>query len=527
MAEVDLTNPGRRTTQRRITNNRDGVLPTRRNTDTPAVAIRADMRAASRGDGGADELRRILDGFTDSVQSFGNARTMASQDRFRQEAADGSLDAQTGGEIDPARASSLAYQEAFYRTKAEASFNAFAVETKAAVDDALAQGQGPAEVEALVMERVTSFRDQVLETIPNPSAQRDTAMRLSAMGGELEAGIATTIRERTQAEFIQTEQGNIGARIRGGEALNFEGYVTTFRAGGLDLVEAKRAALEAVVAVALDRDDPNPELLNTLLDSTKADGGPSLSAAEQLAVQDRVTQARSLADQIEREAREDRRDTLLTEWFPKAIDGEIIDDQIVEAGRRGDLEPQEVAQYLGLFNNLREAREEGHADEDFILDVTRRAALNGRPPTNAQVLQWEREGRFGTGRAARRAAIQFLQDGAAARRAAAGGGGVLGLSARTEATRNVSTARQYLWAQTAPEGEQATWSPYQGQMLILQDRELNRRIRAGEDPLVVASDLAERNRDLIRGDRGPRQQQPPRQAPPQYTYDARGNLVRQ
>lgn len=515
---VDLAlDGGRRTNQRRITNNRDGVLPGRRDTDAPAVAVRADMRAATRGDGGADDVRRTLDGFFNAVSSAGQAKTQNDMDGFRREAAQGSLAAQAGEEITPERAKSLAYTEAFYKVRAESRFNEFSAETKVMVEEALARGDAPDEVEGLVLERFKEFSSDVLDSIPTASAQRDTAGRLSGLGGDLEASISTTIRERTRAEFVTTAQGNIGAAIRSGQPIDFEANVATLRQGGIDPAAAKKAVMESVMTVALDRDDPNPELLEQLLESTQADGKtPSLSASEQLQIQDRITQARSLQAQVEREEREAKRDALMDAWLPRVLDGDIVDDEIIQAGRDGILEPQEVVQYIGLTDNLRDAPHEGHEDTDFVLEVTRRAAM-GNPPSNAQVLAWANQGRFGSGRAGQRAAIRFLQDAGGGRGGSGGGGGggrggggsgggALGITAKTEATRNVSTARSFLWDQTQPEAP----SQYQGEMLVLQDREFNRRVRSGEDPFTVARSLVQRNRDVIARDQRPSTNAPAR-----------------
>lgn len=529
MAEVDLTNPGRRTSQRRITNNRDGVLPSRRNTEAPSVAIRADLRTATRGDGGADELRRTLDGFLNAGERAFNAQTQGNMDRYRGEAAEGALAAAAGEELSPELQRSRAAQTAFYKAKGEASFTSFATETKAAVEDALNQGLGPDEVERLVMDRVRGYRDDFLTSVPDPLAQRDAAMRLSAMGSELEAEIAVTIRERIETEFVETTQGNIQARIRNGEPLNVEGYITELRAGGRSPAEAKQDALTAVLAVALDRDDPDPELAERLLESVQADGKtPTFNAAEQLQIQDRITQSRNLQTQLERERREEARDALVGDLFLKAIDGEIVDEQIIAAGRDGTFEPQEVAQYLGLLNGLRDAVEEGHADEDFILEVDQRVAV-GNPPSNAQVLAWQREGRFGTGRAGLRASIQFLSDASVARSAGRGGGsggagggsgGGSYMSARSARTNAVTLARAFL-NDTLGVPEEPT--RYQRNIQARAGLEFNRRVVGGEEPMAVAESVSRAFGTLIRTNGRASPRTPPPVAT--VTRDASGRLV--
>lgn len=507
MADL-ASQPGRRTAQRRITNNRDGVLPNRRDTNAPAVAIRADMRAATRGDGGAAELTQTLDRFFGAIEGAARAKAASDQEVFRQEAAEGMQDAALGQEADPAKARSLAYLDAFYRERTESRFNEFSFAVKGEVDQALNDGGDPDAVGSLFVERMRGFLDEEVNSLPAEAttARLESASRLSTLGQQLEMSINERVRERTQQEFVTTTQGNIRTALQDDQPLDFEGYVEKFRSGNIAPADAKARAVEAVMAVALDRDNPRPELLDSLLGSTQADGKtPSLNAAEHMQVLDRISQARSLQEQREKNLREDRRDALMDAWLPRVLDGEIVDDEIMAAGRDGTLEAQEVVQYIGLTESLRNAPTEGHEDADFVLQVAQRAAM-GNPPSNATILSWASQGRFGTGRAGQRAAIRFLQDNTSASRSAgARTDAASGISSRQERTRNISTARSFMWDQTKPEAP----SRYQGEMLVLQDREFNRRVRGGEDPLDVAQSLVTRNRDVILRDRRPAPQRLP------------------
>lgn len=441
------------------------------------------MRTAARGDGGADELRRVLGQFSDAAVGFEQARIAGAAEGYREDAAEGALDASSGA--GPDEDGSIAYQEAYYKINAESRYNTFSTETLSMVDEALNNGADPGEIQELVMGRTTAFFDDLRDTVPNAGAQRETAVRVAEMARGLDTTVATRIRERTQEAAVTTAQGNIAAALTADQPLAFESYVTTFRGLNFTPQQAKAHAITGVMAVALDRDNPRPELLDQLLDSTQADGRtPSLSADERVLVLDRLSQARSLQENKEREEREETRDTLLDGWYTKALEGDIVDDEVFQAGVRGDLEPGEVQQYLGLFNNLRDARTEGHENEDFILEITRRSAL-GNPPSDAQVLEWERTGRFGTGRAAQKAAISFLGGQTALRNASRGGGdggegGPSGMSSRTERTRNITTARGLLWRQL-DRGEEGT--AYQQSMMVYADREFNSFIRRGMDPM--------------------------------------------
>jgi len=498
--------PGRRTTSRQLTNNRSNVLPARRDTDAPSLVVRSDMRTAAIGDGGAAELRQTLDRFVGAVGGFANARIQGGADKRALEAAEGMQDAALGDAPDDD--ASLAYQDAFYKVRTESRFNGFSAATKEAADRALNSGADPAEVRGLVVERMQAFIDDEVASLPQSAmtARRETVARLTTLAQTLDTDVSTRIREQTEQEFITTAQGNIRAELDDDQPLDFERYVGTFRAGNRAPADAKADAMAAVMAVALDRDNPRPELLDQLLDSKQADGKtPSLNASEQTQVLDRLSQARSLREQREKDLREDRRDALMDTWLPRVLDGEIVDEEIISAGRDGTLEAQEVVQYIGLTESLRNAPNEGHEDADFVLQVARRAAM-GNPPSNGTILSWASQGRFGTGRAGQRAAIRFLQDNtSAARSAGARADAASGISSRQERARNISTARSFMWEQTKPEAP----SRYQGEMLVLQDREFQQRVRGGEDPLEVAKSLVDRNRDVIQRDRRPSPQRLP------------------
>lgn len=473
-----------------------------------SLSIRSDLRTASRGDGGADELRRVMDGFMSAGASAYNAQTQADMPKYREEAAEGSLDAATDGVADPARARSVSYQEAFFSVKAEASFNTFSAQTRAAVDDALNNDASPEEVHALVIAGITDFRDQVIDTIPTASAQRATAARLSAMGMELDGVVNTRIRERNREEFVAAQGGNIAAALAawppevpistpaapppidgelpgpegspevpaGTEApsldiqvtgprapppLPVEAWIATYRQGGFTGPEAKTHVVNALTAAATNRNDPRPELLEQLLDSTQADGKtPTLNPAEIIQVQNSLSQARNLETSVETERHNAERDDTVEALFTRALAGEIVDDAVIAAGQSGVFTPQETAGTLGLLNGLRSAVEDGQVNDTFVAEVQRRIAM-GRPMSNSEILAAEAAGRFGTGLSAKRAATQALITPARVR----GGGGEL---SEAERGRQVQPSgmtraeeRAYAWDELKDELFAEDGSPYE------------------------------------------------------------------
>jgi len=98
---VDITTlKTRQSQQDRITDHREGIIESRRNTRAPEFRPSGDMRSAARGDAGAEELMRTLGMVNNAAKSFqGYAETKHARDEERN-AARGSTDELTGN-VDP------------------------------------------------------------------------------------------------------------------------------------------------------------------------------------------------------------------------------------------------------------------------------------------------------------------------------------------------------------------------------------------------------------------------------------------
>jgi hypothetical protein len=84
---ADLSRLDARTSQQdRITNNRDGVLPSRRNTEAPNLQVNGDLRNARRGEGGAAELLRVLGGVSKAAQAVGSVMQDRQEIKDKEEA---------------------------------------------------------------------------------------------------------------------------------------------------------------------------------------------------------------------------------------------------------------------------------------------------------------------------------------------------------------------------------------------------------------------------------------------------------
>ena len=462
MADISRI-PGRTLSQARVTTNRDTILPARRQTELDALSVRSDMRTASRGDGGAGDLQRTLSGFLDSAQGAFNANTAANKPKYAAEAAAGQMAAATGAEPTPEQARSQSFMGALYGARAVSQHNAFAAEQEQKVNAAVEAGADDAEIHDLIMEGMTVHRDTFLENNPDPAALAAEGARMVALGNRLSTGAVTRIRAIAREELITTQGGNLDFELDnwppealpapeqplGTAATEFvptdgpagdptvegpgidvyanaappplpvERWVAERIAGGFTGAEAKAQVIQSVVNAATNRDNPRPELIEQMLESKQADGRtPSFNPAEVSALQERLSQARNLADGVEKERHDDARDDATAALFTRALAGEDVTAEVIALGQQGIYDPQETSGAIGLLRGLSTVREEGRVNASYVAEVQRRIA-SGNPMSNAAILQAEAEGRFGTGLAAKRAATQALITPASLR----GGGG--------------------------------------------------------------------------------------------------------
>lgn len=446
MADISGT-PGRVTGQRRTTLNRSDV-GVRRDTDLSALKVSADLRSASRGDGGAGDLERTLNKFMDAGAGAYDAQTQANKPRYAAERADGQMTAATGAEPTPEQLRSRAFTGALYGARAQSQHNTFAADLEQKVSAAVESGADDVEIHDLIMGNMTAHRDNFLENNPDPAALAAEGGRMVTLGDRLSTAAVTRIRTLGKEELITTQGGNLTVELdawppevlaapeqpidadpalfaptgdltvegppidvyanAGPPPLPVERWVAERIAGGFTGQEAKAQVILTVVNAATNRDNPRPELIEQMLESTQADGRtPSFNPTEVASLQNSLAQARNLADGVEKDRHDDARDAAVVDLFGRALNGEIVDDAVIALGRSGVFTPQETSGALGLMNGLRTVREEGHVNEPFVAEVQRRIAM-GNPMSNSAILAAEQAGRFGTGLAAKRAATQAL-----------------------------------------------------------------------------------------------------------------------
>lgn len=264
----DLSRQGtRRQAQERITNNRDAILPTRREDRLPDAIVRADMRNAFRGND-ADEVRRALGLVNDAAEAWHKVDLINIAKQAEADYASGGIDATTGSAMDPAKAKQLAYQRGYYRITAEAKQSAFETELANRTTELVNSGATPDEIHAEVMKLTKAHAEDVAAIYPLDEIKTGAAERTRQFITDLDGKLNGAIRERTTNEMVQTAATNVQTRIRSGERIDFDTEVKALKETGIDPKRAKTELMGAVVAVALDPADPRPELVADLLGTT-------------------------------------------------------------------------------------------------------------------------------------------------------------------------------------------------------------------------------------------------------------------
>jgi len=210
--------PTRRQRAERITQNRDTVLPRARNTDQPHLGVFADMRDAYRGDSVA-ETRRALGMLNETVADLGQASNIDAAIRAPAEAGRASLDAAAGKPADPVMAKSLAYQETYYKTKAEADLNSWQNDTATALQDIIDKGGSPGDVHEELMKRVASFRDAALQKYPTATARALVGQGMARFASDLDVRVAQQFKTKTDQDMLDTIGSNLIASLDRGHML--------------------------------------------------------------------------------------------------------------------------------------------------------------------------------------------------------------------------------------------------------------------------------------------------------------------
>lgn len=253
MADLS-TQSQRRTTQDRITNNRDAILPTRREDRVDPVRINASMRDAQRGNN-LDELRRFFGQTQDAAEAYFRNDIAQTAKRAEGEFAQGTTDALAGVEMDPAKAQATAYQRAYYSVTASNRQTKFETETAQGLDDLIQNGATVEDIETYMNERSSAFIGEVSDLFESPEVRLQVGQRMQRWSNNLNARASGVLQERTDREMLEMTTGEVQAALGRGEGIDLLGTVGRLKEAGLDGVAVQEEVVNAVVAYATQTGD--------------------------------------------------------------------------------------------------------------------------------------------------------------------------------------------------------------------------------------------------------------------------------
>jgi len=391
--------------QGRPTNNRDGVLPSRRNTEAPRLEINADLRNGRRGEGGADELMRVLGGLTRAAgnvqETMMDGQRLSDQQQAELDHIDGLQD-QLAGTIDPEqRARSAAYNNAVTTGEAVKATNAHLAELEQAAEAMLNNPDDPAtvaEIAAMIAERQRSFLlnlDGTPRDWGSKQANFEVAKLVQGTGDRLTTASRAAIQKQVEERSIATSVTNFTTALARGDAPDIETHIRTL-APGTDLTAAKKSFLGAAVsyaeqlipddaeeAAALGVDgvranvDRAKKTLDALIASKRADGFASFSPEGLASLRDQRARLAAGADNLTRQVeavvqartRDAFRDRLLGVGgtYPSTA-------EIVTARRSNSISSEHADQLLGIIES---DRREAEADARRGVDDDDKAGPGG------------------------------------------------------------------------------------------------------------------------------------------------------
>lgn len=264
MADLSRSN-NRRTAQDRITQNRDSIAPTSRDTRSDSVQVRADLRNAFRGDPQNDAIRQFLGQTQRNAEAFYENDLIQRREQAEKDFAEGQVDAASGAELDPALAQSTAYQRAYYSTTAKARQGAYETETSQELERRINAGATPADIDEFLAERNRAFIDESGDLFSQPDVQRQVATRLINWSTDLDSRANAMLKEKTDRELVELSVNNAVAGLQRGEDFDLAGEVGRLTEAGLNGDTAKEAFVNGIVAYSQETGDTS--VLQNLLDA--------------------------------------------------------------------------------------------------------------------------------------------------------------------------------------------------------------------------------------------------------------------
>lgn len=303
MADLSQVNP-RVARQDRPTTRTDNVLP-RRDTEAGQRTVFADMRTARRGDGGAEELMRVLNGVTRAAGNIQDTANNAFKVNEQKNAVQGAQDFMAG-KVDPVlEKKSYAYREALSSGQAQKDTFTFVEQLQQDLTNALDDPNNemdPAEADAFIAERIKGFfagPDGKVKDFGSDKANALVTQTLMRAEAELRGNARKVIVDQVNKRGSENAANAYVLGIKSGQDIGFETAMSMIPPG-VDRQVAKATLLDAASAHALSIEETNPDqalaTYDSILNSKRPDGTPSLSSKEREAL---VVQRREAGRRIE------------------------------------------------------------------------------------------------------------------------------------------------------------------------------------------------------------------------------------
>lgn len=271
---VDVSRVQTRTTdQNRITNNRDGIIPNRRDTNAPDRKIFADLRGTLPGDNGAaDQLRKALGMVGNAAEGF-QAYANAKHDKREEElGSQGAIDAAVGMADPELVRTSMAYRASSTTYDAQTAF----FKSSEELDDKLKQvifEQQDAAPEVRIAEINRTINDHYkallvdeetgkVRDFGSPQAAKWLAQQVGSSRAEVQSKAFQMVEDRMAEDSITKAADAFGASLRAGKPIGFEDVMSNLLPT-VDRKKAKEALITVSQNTAQDLYAEGEELLET------------------------------------------------------------------------------------------------------------------------------------------------------------------------------------------------------------------------------------------------------------------------
>lgn len=228
---ADVSKIQNRTTQQdRITRNRDQMF-SRRNTEQPQARVFADIRNASRGDGGAEELRRTLGMVQDAAGDFKSYTNNKFKETERQNAGQAALDGVAGKQNDELFAKSRAYREGITLARTQRDWFEGLPKLEKGLSELIAQQTDPdpmkrqAEVNDFISKHWAAFavdEEGNLKDFGSPGANGWLAEQMVSARTKAQSAAFAQIDKKLGEESINLMSETVRARLIAGEELDYK-----------------------------------------------------------------------------------------------------------------------------------------------------------------------------------------------------------------------------------------------------------------------------------------------------------------